>query len=485
VKVAAQAAASERSLGQLVASGLRWSFFRVAVGRAGSVLTGIVLARLLLPRDFGVFAVAQVVMYGLLSVNDSGVGVAIVRWQGDIRRLVPTVTTIAIGSSVLAYGACFIAAPWLSASMGAPAATGVVRLLCLCVVIDGITATPAALLQRAFLQDRRTVADLSNFGVGALVSIFLAAHGLGAWSLAWGRIVGNATSAILIFWLSPVRYRPGFDWRAARELIPFGLPLAGAGLLVFAVFNVDYAVVGSMLGPVALGFYVMAFNLSSWPVHALSMTVRNVSLPAFSRLLVDPPALRSSFERSLGWLMVATLPICVLLAVLSGPLVRFLYGDRWAPAAQVLQFLAFLGAFRVVFELVSDLLLAAGKSRSLLWVQAAWLAVLAPSLIVGARLAGIRGVGAGHLLVATIVVGPALWWQLHRFGITGQALTRVFLRPAVTAALIGVISVIVQVLVPGDFFQLAVAGVLALVVFSLLALPALWRSIPQAQPVPT
>jgi len=463
------------SLLHQVAFGLRWSFFSTVIGRAGSLLAGIVLARLLTPREFGMFAVAMVAFLGLTSFNELGVSLAIVRWPGDVARIAPTVTTLAIGASALLFAGCFVGAPWFASALGAPAATGVVRLMGVAVLIDGITAVPASLLQRTFRQDRRTIADLANLAVGGLVSIALAAYGFGAWSLAWGRIAGNSTSAVLLILLSPARTLPGFDAKEARELLAFGLPLAGASLLVFAVLNTDYIIVGGLLGPVALGFYLLAFNVSSWPVNIFSTPVRNVSLAGFSRLLGDQAALQSSFCRSLGWLMAVTLPVCVLLAVLATPLVRLIYGAKWVPAAAALTFLAILAAFRVALELAYDFLVAVGKSRALLWLQGLWLLALIPTLATGARLAGIRGVGAGHLAVALLVVTPAALWQLRRQGITGWELARNLARPTLAAALAGLTAAAVQAVVRSDVPDLALAGFLGGAVYAIAMRPMLSR----------
>src|SRR5689334_3021321 len=106
------------------------SFLNTVFGRIGTFLTGILLARLLVPEDFGAFAVALVALGALLAINELGVSLALVRWPGDPRQIAPTVTTISILSSCVLYAICWVAAPAFSAALGAPGATGVVRLLC-------------------------------------------------------------------------------------------------------------------------------------------------------------------------------------------------------------------------------------------------------------------------------------------------------------------------------------------------------------------
>ena len=467
-------------LRRLVASGLGWSLLNSMVSRGGQLVAGIVLARLLSPEEFGVFAVALVAFNIVLSVSELGVSLAIVRTPGDVSSIAPTVTTLAIASSAILAAICFAGSPWFASTLGAPEASGVLQVMSLAVLLAGPTAVPAALLQRAFRQDRKMAVDLVNFAVSTLVAIVLALRGYGAWSLAWSRVAGNAASALLLLVLAPARYGPGFNAKQARQLLAFGLPLAGSSLLVFAILNVDYMVVGSLLGPIPLGLYLLAFNLSSWPVTAFSNVVRSVSLPGFSRLVSEPEALRSGFARSLGLLMAVTIPVCALLAALGPPLVRFVYGARWAPAASALAFLALLGVFRVALELAYDFLVAVGESRAILRLQVVWLLALAPTLWLAARIDGIRGIGLGHAAVAALVVTPAYLRVLRRHGILARHLAAHLVRPLAGGALAIGVALTVRVLVPGDLLQLAVGGAIALAVYVLVVWPLLRPLVPGA-----
>ena len=115
-------------------------------------------------------------------------------------------------------------------------------------MLDGLVCTPVGLLDRSFRQDRRMIADQVNGWLGALVSIGLAWAGLGAMSLAVGRIAGAVAGAVLYLAFSPEPLRFGFDRARARALLRYGMPLAGSTVVVFAVTNVDQLVVGHMLG---------------------------------------------------------------------------------------------------------------------------------------------------------------------------------------------------------------------------------------------
>jgi O-antigen/teichoic acid export membrane protein len=456
--------------GSKVRRALGMSLLNTAIGRLGTFLTGIVLARLLVPVDFGVYAVALVALTALLSLNELVVSIAIVRWPGDPRRIAPTVTTISITFSAILYAICFLAAPAFSAALGAPGATGVVRLLCVTVIIDGITAAAVQFANREFRQGARLVVDISNLVLTTGVTVGLATTGHGAWSLAVGQLAGNAVSGAMLCYLVRMWPRPGFDRTLARELLAFGLPLAGGSLLVFAMLNIHYIVTGRMLGAVALGFYLQAFNLSSWPVNTFSMVVRRVSLPAFAAVQGDRAAREGTFSRFTALLAVVTLPTCVLLGLLALPLVSTLYGHQWAASASALQWLAVLAVVRVACELAYDYLVALGRSRTTMWLQGGWLLALAVTLPIGAYLGGIQGVAIAHAAVAVLVALPAFALAVGKTGVHLASLLAPMLRPVLGClAMVAVIAALRSVLAPSALL-LVIGGLLCAAVYT----PFVW-----------
>ncbi|HMA46567.1 MAG TPA: oligosaccharide flippase family protein, partial [Frankiaceae bacterium] len=263
----------------------------------------------------------------------------------------------------------------------------------------------------------------------------------------------------------------GFDREEAVELLRFGLPLAGAGLLGFAVLNVDYVIVGRVLGPTALGLYLLAFNLSAWPVNMFSTAVHRVSVAGFSRMLGDPDALHRSLGRSMTLLMAVTLPAGALLALLAHPLISFVYGAKWTPAARALQFLAIAAVVRVAIGLVYDFLVAAGHPGSNLRLQAVWLLALGPGLMIGTKVDGIRGAGVASAVVAAAVVLPAALLALARAGASPWRVLAGLGRPLAGCALLVAVGTAVLAGVDGSFLELACAGSLAALAYAAVTFP--------------
>ncbi len=398
-----------------------WSLLNSVASRLTTVVIGLVLARLLVPEEYGLFAVGLLVLTILQSMNELGVSVAVVQWAGDVRRAARTATTLAVGTSGLLYAVVYLAAPGIAAFVGAPEAAPLIRILGVGVVIDGVSSIPGAMMARSFQQGRRAAADLVSIIPSSVVSITLAATGHGAVSLAWGALAGSATATVLVVLLAPARPLPGWRRDDARALLRTGAPLAGTSLVLLATLNLDYVIVGHTLDTTALGCYLLAFNLSSWPSNLLSVAARRVAIPAFARLAAQPAELQRAFVDSLRAVTALGWGLAVPLAMLASRLVDVVYGPRWHAAAAALTFLALLGGLRIVFDLVYDLLAAVGRSGSLLVVQIVWFGGLVVALPVGASLAGIEGVGAAHLIVACGVAGPSYGWALHCAGISIRA----------------------------------------------------------------
>jgi O-antigen/teichoic acid export membrane protein len=465
----------DAALAANVRHGVMWSLLNNLSSRLASIVSGIILARLLVPEDYGVFAVALVVLTALLSMNELGVSVAIVRWEQGVERIAPTVTTLAVATSVGLYVGCFFAAPTIAAALNAPEATNIVRVLGLGVLFDGAASVSAAFITRAFDQRKRMRIDLISFAVGTSLSVGLAIAGWGGWSIALGFLLTSIVAAGLNILWTPTRIRPGYDRAIARELLEFGLPLAAASLLLFALLNVDYIVVGNQLDAEQLGIYLLAFNLSSWPISLVSVAIRRVSLAGFSRIADDRERAGQSFARALGVVLAVTLPMCVLLGSYAASLIEAFYGAKWLPAADVVSWLCVLACVRIIAELGYDYLVAMGRTTPNLVLQIVWFMALVPALVIGARVEGIVGVAIGHGVVGLVVVVPLLIKLLADNKVTLSSFATAVGRPLVGSAGIAATALIINRAGYPPFWTAAVGGTIGLALYLTVLAPARHR----------
>ena len=428
---------SAETLGRRVGRGLGWSAAGNIVVRLVNVATSILMARLIAPDEFGVFAVAFTVWVIVGTVSEFGLGADLVRAEDPDSRA-PTIATLALGLGVvLAVTMAWTAAP-VATAFGSADSADVIRLMALSAVVMGLAIVPSARMQRDFRQAGLFAINLVSGVVSTATIVLLAVAGAGAFSLAWGQLVGQAALVVGLLLVTRSRPRFGLDRQVARDAAAFCLPLAAANVLSWLLLTVDNLVVARILDPQHLGLYVLAFNVSSWPMSAVGQALRSVALPAFSQL--------DHGRRRNGTLVGVTGPVVaaagfvvLLLATMSGAVVELLYGARWAGAAAALVGLAVFGGVRVVFDVVVTFLIAVGTTADVLVVQVVWLLAMVPAMAWGVAHFGIAGAGWAHVVVALVVVLPAYLMCLRRVGVDPVAFLGAWLRPAaclVPAALV-------------------------------------------------
>ena len=464
--------AGPRGIAGEVVGGLAWSLAGQLVLRSGTFVTGIVLAHLLVPEDFGVYAVGLAVTEILLAANDLGVIQTTIRWpEPDLRPVAGVGALVApLTSLVLVVSTC-IAAGGIADGLGIDDAAGVIRVLSLTIIVDGLVAVPSALLVRRFRQDLVSAGLALGTVVYAAVAVSVAVTGGGVWSFVAGRLAGSVATALFYWFRAPERPRPSWPPGWARRVVRFGAPIAFAGLVTQAVLSLDYLVVGAVLGSTALGVYLLAFNVASWPVSILRVAVARVALAGFARLAPDRDRLRDGFLYAEAVTATFVVPIVTVLWLVAPEIVDLIYGERWSGAVGPLRILLVLGAARVVLELFSDLLVADGRPGALVPIQVAWFVVLLPALVIGAHQGDLDGVAEAHLVVLTVVVTPAFLHAARPVGVRGRDLLAAAARPLLAGAASVLAMLAARALLDSEWGRLLVLPCVGTAAYALAVYP--------------
>ena len=403
-----------RSLAANVRRGAIWSFAGTLIFRFSSVGITAIVAHILSPHDFGVFAVAATVYTIVSALGEFGVTSCLARADLDAESLAPTLWSVSLASSLLIAGVLYKFATPISASLGSQDAGRPVQVMSIVMVIWGLSAVPTAQCVRDFRQDTIFWADALSFVPGTITLFILAKHGDGAMAYAWSRVVGQAVSCAVILFSVPKLHLPGMTRNALSVLFRVGLPLACANFIGYILRNVDYALIGRLIGPIPLGIYVLAFNAASWSTSLLSGVLITVSMPAFSRVKDDAVRLRAAMADGIRAVSVIAAPMCMMVMVLARPFVLTLYGNRWASSATVLSILSLYGLISVAGVLFSNMLAALGRSKFVLVVQLIWLVGLIPAMWIGVHEDGIVGAAIAHIVIIVPVVLPCYLIALKR-----------------------------------------------------------------------
>ena len=264
---------------------------------------------------------------------------------------------------------------------------------------------------REFRQDKIFLANAIATVPSTAVLLLLAMSGSGAMAFAWSRVAGQLVAGSIVLFYAGKKYYPGMARGALSVLYTFGIPLAAAEFVSYVLQNVDYALIGRLMGTVALGTYVLAFNVASWSTTLLGGVMTGVSMPAFSRVKHDPALLENAMVFGLRTVALIALPMCTLLVVLAHPLVLTIYGSRWSKAATVLPVLAVYGTIPFLL-FFSSVLSALGKTRVILSTQL--LFALAIAMWIGVRSYGIVGAAVAHVVVVALFVFPCYLAAVRR-----------------------------------------------------------------------
>lgn len=382
--------------------------------RLASIFITAIVAHILTPHDFGVFAVASTAYTIIASVGELGAASCLIRADLDIDALAPTMTSASLLSTALLAAVMTAFAGPIAAALGSVDGAAPIRVMALAVLLVGIFSVPGAQLTRDFKQDKLFLANIISFIASTPVLLILAKSGSGAMAFAWSRVVGQFVSGCVLVVSVPRIYWPGAARSALSVLIKFGLPLAAANFVNFVLLNVDYAFVGHLMGAVALGTYVLAFNVASWPASLLGAVINNMAMPAFSRVKHDPDLLNNAMASAVRAVSLIVMPMCALTIALARPLVLTLYGAKWAESANVLSVLSLYGAISIICVLFANMIASLGRTRFILVVQLVWLGALVPAMALGVHQRGIVGAALAHIAVIGPIVLPSYLFALKR-----------------------------------------------------------------------
>lgn len=473
-------AETERALGARAARGVAWSGASSIVLRLGSVTVGIILAHLLTPEEFGVYAVAMTVQTILMTIADLGLSADLVR-SDEPERIASTVASLGLASSTLITVLTVASSSALAGLLGSPAAAPAIVVLSFTLLLAGVSLVPYSMMLRRFQQRELFIIGVADFVVSTTVTLALVTSGFGVMGLAIGRVAAQIVASTMQFMYARVRPRFAIDRTVVRPVLAFGIPIAAANLLAWALISIDNIVLARVAGATALGIYVIAFNVSSWPMSALSQSVRAISLPYFSRTKDSAEGL--SRVVAVGW--AAALPAGAVLAVLSAPLIGVVYGQKWLAAAPVLTALGIFGSLRVVFDIFTAFLYAKGQSRSVLWVQIVWLITLTAGMMVATRVFGIVGAGWVHVLVASLIVLPGYLVALRKSGLRIRKVLRRSWWPTVATIPTAGSAWAASRILDSALAQLVVGGFVAVGVYALTMRPWIMRELHVLRSRPT
>jgi lipopolysaccharide exporter len=458
-------------LGVRVRRGAAWSVAASLFLRLSSVVTTAIVAHIFDRSEFGVFTIALTANTIVTIVGQFGLTSCLTRADLDIDSMAPTMLTFSVVTNLIQAGAMFVFAQPIATALGSAAAAGPVRVLAIAQVIVGFAEIPNCQLARNFGQRKLFLAQVVGSVPSTVVLLTLALSGAGPVAYAWSMDFGIFLSACVVFASAGRYYLPGLRRSALGVLFRYGFPLGMANIVNVVLLNVDYALIGHLVGPAALGSYVLAFNVASWPASLLGTMLNWIGIPTFSRVKDDQQAVAKAVVTALRAFSLVVFPMSTMTAILCRPLVVVFYGSKWTMSASVLQVLAVYGAASVMCTLLANILAGLGRSKILVIVQLAWLGLLLPAMTIGITIDGIYGAAIAHVVVVALVI-PCYLAAVKR--VTRVGLAQIFraILPALAASLVaGLAAGVVASQFRDPPVQLAIGMATGILVYTLAVAP--------------
>ncbi len=380
-----------------------WTMLQSWGGQASNLVIFVALARLLAPEDFGLVSYAGVFLVLIRLMATAGFTQAIVQRKHLEQEHLDSAFWVQIGISSALTVILFVASPFLGAAVGEPELAEVLRWLSPSLFLGAFSLVPAAQLRRALKMKPLALRTLAANVVGGVVGVVMAVSGWGVWSLVAQQLTATAASAVLLWGLTG--WRPSF--RATRrhsgELFNFGLNIVGIQLLRYLGDHVDRFIIGYVVGPAALGIYVVGFRAVRMVVDLLSKTLNSVSVPVFSKMQDDPERVRRALRIASEMNGMIVFPVYLGIASLAPVLVLAVFGEQWNESVRVMQLLSGFGVAFSVQMLFGPVVIAMGKPDWVLRIQLVGIGFGLVAILIGVRF-GVLGVAAAVLLRSLVLM---------------------------------------------------------------------------------
>jgi PST family polysaccharide transporter len=373
--------------------------------RVLALLANIVFARLLDPADFGLVAMAGVVLGFIDIFKDLGTGTALVRQKELGDSLPSSVFWLNLGFGTFITLLVMALSPGIAAFYKEPGVQPVVMAMALSFVLSSLAIVHSSMLARQMRFDRLAKVELAAALMSYAVGIGAALMGKGVWSLVWQVLANSALTALFVWMISSWRPRLVFAWKEVRAIMAYSLNLSGFNIFFYFAQNVDNLLIGRFLGTEALGLYDLAYKLMLFPMQAISAVFGRVMTPLYAQAQTDLPRFRQVFVRVAVAIAFVTFPLMLGLVAAREAFVLTVFGASWTPVITLLALFAPLAAIRSVQTTTGSIYVAMGRAD----LQLRW--GVASNLIVCAGLAiglhwGIVGVASGFALASLLLLYP-------------------------------------------------------------------------------
>lgn len=331
------------SLKKSALSGMFWTFIQQFSTQGITFVVSVILARILLPEEFGLIALLTVFIgVGNVLVN-GGLSQSLIRSIEVDDDDYSTVFFFNIIISILVYFIIFFSAPYIAEFYNQPQLKEIARVYTLTFVISSLSVVQFTRLNRDMDFKKQTIITIPSLVISGTLGITLALNNFGVWSLVWSAIAKETAHTIQLWWWSPWLPKLHFKKEKIKQHFGFGYKLTIAGVVDTLFKDIYTIVIGKFFDPIQVGFYNRASTLRMLPVKNFGAVLNKVTFPLFSKIQDDDERLKNAYKKIMQMSVFLVAPTLLFMAVLAEPLFRFLITEKWLPAVPYFQILCVAG----------------------------------------------------------------------------------------------------------------------------------------------
>ncbi len=346
-------------------------------------VVNLILARLLMPSDYGAIGMLAIFIAVSSTLIDGGFGSALIQKKNPTQKDYSTIFYWNVLFSSFLYAVLFLLAPVIADYFSMPVLSGVLRGIGLTLIINAILAVQKVKLQKALAFKTLAITDLSSYIASSGVGTFMAYHDGGVWSLVTMQIVYGLIAVVMFAIITHWHPSKCFSRDSMRELFSFGGYIMAANVLQEICKNLQGIIIGKKFSASQMGYYSQAYKLDHITSYSIPQVIVQVMYPVYSSLQDDKERLSEVVTMNMRVISYLVYPILALLILIAQPLIIFLYGDKWLTSVPYFQVLC-VGGFFICLQNINFYAVAAvGKSKSLFrWSLYKW-GYLLTALLVG------------------------------------------------------------------------------------------------------
>ena len=383
------------------------------ITRILALLKNIIIARILYPSQFGAFGIATLALTFTEILTETGINTFLVAEKSEIDKYIDTSWLVSIFRGFIIFSLIFISAPFVSGFFKNSDSKFLLILISFVPLIRGFINPSVVKFQKNLYFHKQFFYQTSVLLVGSIFSIFLIILTHKVESLIYAMLISAFFEMFLSFFIVTPRPKFSFKLPLFRNVLGYGKWITASTIFNYFYQHGDDITVGRILGASSLGLYDMAYRISLVPLSDISDVISQVTFPVYVKISGDSSRLRKAFLKTLGIVVIFTLPISLILFIFPKEIISIIFGDRWLGAAPALRILGIFGFVRAISSFTQSVFLSLGKQKIFTLISLVGLIGLGITIVPFTLVWGITG-AAGSALVGTAFTIPVISYHLYK-----------------------------------------------------------------------